>query len=624
MNFKTLSEPEKKFYAELMFKHLSSPDELKDWIKAFLDMEYPNTITDRESTSNPVDAIWQVYESFLHNKGDTPGAIWLSARECLKTVSCAILEIILMLHFELEIAHAAAVESQSAVCLKYIQGYFFKLEPLLAAAGWTNSSQNKRTFEFLTPSGKKPFIKVVICTPKGMNSLHANILVVDELDLADRSALNEGKNIVGYSRKIHPFTLFLSTRKYSFGLMAEMITKADEMNYKLLRWNILDVTEVCGPERHLPLEEKTTMYVAKSLPLQQLNQEKYDFLTLPEQVKFDKLENVHAGCVKCSLLPICRMRLSQLPSSAKDGFYKPIKTVIQKFRENSPEIAESQLLCWKPGSQGLVYGRLNSNLDAESTNYISIKRALEGLLGIEVNYPTEQALFNELVRLGIPMYAGVDWGFTHDSVIIIAAMMPNGEVWIVDCWTSTGMEFSDVLDVAIKFRDKYPLNKWFCDQAEPSFLKSFNKNFMRAPVFTRDVSAGIESIRSKILTASGKRLFKIIKTENTMKVLTAMQKHKFKLDGQGNPTGQPDDEPGIADICDALRYLGQNLFPIKGPFRLKAVQSGVDERTPRQITPNMGSELHQEQMRDEINRHIQPGGQFTGTKGKKGSFFFDF
>jgi hypothetical protein len=329
MNFKNLSDPQKQAYAEIMFKRLSSPDELKDWIKAFLDLEYPNTITDKESTSNPVDAIWQVYDAFAKNDGAVPGAIWLSARECLKTVSVAILEIILMLHFELEIAHAAAVESQSGICLKYIEGFFFKIEPLLLAHGWASASQNKRTFEFLTPSGRKPFIKVVICTPKGMNSLHANLLVVDELDLADRSALNEGKNIVGYSRGINPFTLFLSTRKYSFGLMAEMIDKADEMNYKLLRWNILDVTELCGPERHLPDEPKTTMYVAKSLPLKQINQSEYDFLTPPEQVKFDKLENVHAGCEKCFLLPVCRTRLSKLPPNAKNGFYKPIRSVMQ-------------------------------------------------------------------------------------------------------------------------------------------------------------------------------------------------------------------------------------------------------------------------------------------------------
>lgn len=617
MNFKTLSDADKKAYAELMFKKLSSPDELKDWIKAFLDLEYPNTITDRESTSNPVDAIWQVYNAFLLNDGKVPGAIWLSARECLKTVSVAILEIILMLHFELEIAHAAAVESQSSVCLKYIEGFKFKIEPLLKAAGWEESKNNKRTFEFKTPDGRQPFIKVVICTPKGMNSLHANLLVVDELDLADRAALNEGKNIVGYSRGIHPFTLFLSTRKYSFGLMAEMIERADEMNYKLLRWNILDVTEVCPPSRHLPNDKKTTMYVAKMLPLKQISQEEYDFLTPPEQAKYDPLENVHAGCVKCSLLPVCRMRLSQLPQQAKNGFYKPIQSVQQKFRENNPEIAEAQLLCWKPGSQGLVYPRFTSMLDAESTNVISVKNACETLLGVECFAPSEQNLLQELIRLGIPMYAGVDWGFTHDSVILIVALIPNGEVWVLDCWSAPGMEFTDILDVAIKFRDRYIISKWFCDPAMPSHLKSFNKNAMKSPDFTKDVVGGIEALRSKIVTAAGRRLFKIVHTENTKKVISALQKHKFKLDGQGNPSGQPDDEPGIADICDAARYIAQNLFPIKGPFRLKAVQSGAEEAKTQ--IPNAN-----EQMIEEIHRRLSAKETFTGGTKKKGGFFWNF
>jgi hypothetical protein len=257
-------------------------------------------------------------------------------------------------------------------------------------------------------------------------------------------------------------------------------------------------------------------------------------------------------------------------------------------------------------------------LDAESTNVLSVRRAVQDLLGVEVMYPTEQTLLTELIRLGIPMYAGVDWGFTHDSVIVVLAMIPNGEVWIIDCWSAPGMEFSDILDVATKFRDKYPIIKWFCDPAMPSHLKSFNKNGMKAPDFTKDVIGGIEALRSKLVTASGRRLFKIIKTDNTAKVLSAMQKHKFKLDGQGNPTGQPDDEPGIADICDAIRYLAQNLFPIKGSFRLKAVQSGHEDPQSYNPTPN-------EQMQDELNRRVVSGnGSFEGGTKKKGGFFWNF
>jgi hypothetical protein len=141
---------------------------------------------------------------------------------------------------------------------------------------------------------------------------------------------------------------------------------------------------------------------------------------------------------------------------------------------------------------------------------------------------------------------------------------------------------------------------------------------MKSPDFSKDVVGGIEALRSKIVTASGRRLFKIVKTDNNAKVLSAVQKHKFKMDGQGNPSGQPDDEMGIADICDALRYIAQNLFPIKGPFKIKSVQSGAENSPSQNPTAN-------EQMRNEISRRIVAGdAPIEGATKKKNGFYWNF
>lgn len=612
MNFKDISESEQKQIASLMFQPLSSEEEVKDWIMFYLGLEYPNTTCDKESNSNPLNAIWTVYNAFKINDGKVPGAIWLSARECLKTVSVAILEVLLMVHFKIEIAHASAVESQSHVCLRYIEGFLFKIEPLLKISGWANITQNKRTFEFSTPDGRKPFIKVVICTAKGMNSLHANLLVIDELDLADPAALNEGRNIVGFSRDIHGFTLFLSTRKYSVGNMAEAIEKSDEMGYTLLRWNLLDVTQQCSPKIHLPDEPKEDRYVTKNLPLLQLSKAEFDLIPDVEKPKWDLIEQAHAGCKKCLLLPICRKKLSELPDSANGGFYKPIQSVIQKFKENPPDIAEAQLLCWKPGSEGLVYPRFNAEVGRG--NVITLKEAFETLHG-----PTNKTIFseltilNELQQLGIPIYAGVDWGFTHDAVIMIIAKLPNDEIWILDCFASPGLEFSEILETAKGLRDKYHPQKWFADTAMPSHLLSFNKNGMKCPNFNKDVIGGIEAVRSKIVTAAGHRFLKVLYTENNKKVINAISKHRFII-SQGNVTPKPDDEPGIADIADSLRYIGQNLFPVRGPYKPAAVWT--EENKPVSSNPTA-----EQQMREEISKLVMEGPLEISTK-KKGGFHF--
>ena len=137
MDFALLPEDKKKELSQFMLAPLSSAKEIKDWAKFFLDLEIPTENTDPESTSNPLDAAWYIYETFKFNLGnERPGAIVISCREGLKTIIVTILELLLLLHFQLEVGHAAAIESQSAIALGYIEGFLFKIAALLEIAGW--------------------------------------------------------------------------------------------------------------------------------------------------------------------------------------------------------------------------------------------------------------------------------------------------------------------------------------------------------------------------------------------------------------------------------------------------------------------------------------------------------
>lgn len=621
MNFDSLTESEKKEYAELMFSKLSSAQEVKDWAKLFLGLELPLEITDPESTSSPLDAIWQVYETFKNNSGDVnPGYILMSCREGMKTVSVSILEVLLLLHFQLDIGHAAAVEDQSAIALGYITGFIINIQPLLDVAGWTPVSENKRLIKFATPQGKQPFIKIVICNKKGMNSLHSNVLFLDELDLADPAALKEGKFITSYSKGIYGVKVYLSTRKYAFGNMAAAIEKAPSMNYKVLRWNVLDVTERCPAERHKPEGVKADRYVAKQLELNQISPEEFELLPDVEKTKFDLIKDAYEGCRSCSLLPVCRMRLAAKPVTATGGFYKPIISVKQSFVENDPDAAEAQLLCWKPGSEGLVYPRFNTvALPGKESNTLTLKEAYTRLVGSNPKTSVnEYDLLYEIKQAGIKIVAGVDWGYTHDFVIVIMAIMKTGEVWVLDCYAAPGLEFPDMLNAALTYRDRYDPEKWWCDQAQPSHVKSFNKNRMKSPKFTKDVMGGIESLRSKMTTGDGRKLFKIIQTPNTNKVTTAIQKHRFKLDGQGNVTLEPDDSRGIADICDAARYVGQNEFPVRGSQKPEVSWTDTEEALrPNEVPTRI------QQMKEEIAKRVADDGEMKGGTGKKGGFHWN-
>lgn len=620
MDFLNIPLEQKKELSELLFAPLSSAQEVKDWVRFFLGLELPLEITDPDSTSSPLDSIWQVYNTFKGNSGDVnPGYILLSCREGMKTVSVAILETLLMLHFQIEIAHAAAIESQSSVGLGYISEFISKIKPLMDFAGWEPDTANKRTIKFKTPQGKVTYIKVLICTVKGMNSLHVNALFLDELDLADPKALKQARNIVGYSKGIFGVTVYLSTRKYAFGNMNDAIDTAEEKNYKIIKWNILDVTEACPPSRHLPEQPKQDMYVSTRLPLEQKSKEEFDLIPDAEKHKWELVKDAYAGCVGCPLLSVCKKRLSEKPQTATGGFYKPIISVIQKFKDNDADTAESELMCWRPGSTGLIYPRFNSQVG--KGNVITMKEAYETLTGNETHLKqvSEATLLHELQKAGIPFYAGVDWGYTHDFVIVIMAMIPNGEVWLIETYASPGLEFADQLEIAKGFRDKYKVVAWFCDQAMPSHVKSFTKNGMKSPKFTKDVLGGIEATRSKITDATGRRLFKILYREENKKTITALTKHRFLLDGQGNPTMNPDDDRGIADICDTIRYIGQNKWPVKGHQKPTSTFMDGDGRVSMPQNPS-----NTDMMRNEIQNRLVGGEDFQGSTGKKGGFHWNF
>lgn len=619
MDYRNLSKEQLDEYADFLFAKLQNEEEVRNWIFFFLDLDIPSETIFENSTSNPLNAIWTIYNSFLDNKSseDSPaGYILMSSRESLKTISVAIAELLLLLHFELDIAHAASIEPQSAIGLGYITSFLSKVEPLMAHRGWLNESQNKRTLSFTAPSGKKPYIKILIATAKGFNSIHTNVLFIDELDLTDPAALKEAKGIISFSKGIHGKTVYLSTRKYSFGAMAHVIEKKDELNFKLMNWNVIDVSERCPKTRHLPDKPKQIRYIANDLPLKQIAQEQYNFLAVSEQNKYTKLENVYEGCTTCSLLPICKMKLASKASECAGGFWKPIGSVKGKFAEYDPDTASAQLLCLKPGSTGLVYPRLVITPSIESTNVITLEEAYFSLTNKSYVGVTEEMVLAELKKNETEINAGTDWGFTHSSAIGIFAF-PTDEQWLIDTFAAPNLEFSELLEVALKYQERYEPSKWWCDGARPEFLATFNKHGLRSPKFTKDVIGGIAAVRAKIVDGVGKRRFKILLTESNKKAIAALNKHKFILDGMGEPTDKPDDEPHIADIADMVRMVFQNKCPVKGAGKIYHTIS-EPKSTNEQIAQTTNSSFLKAVQEA---TGVQIANKIVATKKKNGFFF---
>jgi hypothetical protein len=560
----TLEERDKRDY---IFKLLESKEELVDWVLTYFDIDLTTEITDSNSTSNPASAMWEVYCAVRDNTGgDIPGYILLSSRDSYKTLSASILEFLLLLHFQVTIAHMAAIKSQSSKAISYISVFINKVKKYIEHHGWKNISNSQSMIQFRTPLGDEPYIRVIICTMAGANSEHTDLMFIDEIDVVQNPlAYDEAKMIPTGGKGRYPITVKLSTRKFAFGLMQRELDLAKEAGEKILQWNILDVTERCPSDRYNPSGAKkpkrVRRFIAKELPLRQISPEEYEGVAEANKSDWEEAQ-AYEGCLKCPLFAVCKGELAKKSPKAVGGLYKPIKRVINDFKKLNPDMAQAQLLCRKPSTKGLIYGRFEPNLllPLDRRNVITLDEAYEQLMGKpHKNKVTIDDIIEAIKQLGVVAYTGLDWGYTKEFAIVVGVVLDNGDFWILETFGEPELELSDQLEKALEIDARWDIKHWFVDRAYPGSIKTFEGQGLKCPDFKKDVMGGIEAIRGQIVDSVNRRRLKVLYWEKNGKVLQMFKVHHFKLDAIGNVTEDPDDDE-LSDVGDALRYMGQNLF----------------------------------------------------------------
>lgn len=555
-----MTEDEKEIARKFFLVPFKDVQHCHDWVEYFLGVDLPMTRVDPESNSSPAEAIFETYNNYLNDLNfQIPGYIWLSSRDSYKTLSESILAVALMAHFNIPIAHLAAIKAQSEKAISYVNSFLRKIAPVLELFGRTITSETKSKAQVTSPNGEIAYVNVIVCTMAGANSEHVPYMSFDELDVIRfPEAYEEAKLIPTRYKNKGPLTVKCSTRKFAFGIMEKELGETDKTGEKVLRWNILDVTEKCPKTKHQPELPKVIRYIKpRSLPLTNLSPEEYLLLSDPEKKDCEKIE-AYSGCASCPLLSVCQTRLAHRPDTDVGGLYKPVDFTIRQFKITSAEMAEAQLLCWKPTSAGLVYPRFE-----DAGNTITIEQAWERFTGNpSPRGLTLKFLSDTMTSHGVKFYVGIDWGSTHPFAITVSALVGE-EWWFIDSYVVAGLEFDQMMDLIKKVKTLYNPSKAACDTAQPMFIKA-TKKLIPCPNFTKDVQGGIALVRTKICDATGTRRLKVIRHERNEILINGFKKHHFKLDSQGNATDEPDDEIGTADALDTVRYLAQILFDKSG------------------------------------------------------------
>lgn len=463
-----------------------------------------------------------------------------------------------MLHGRRSVVHGAAVLEQSFKMGQYMSSYLNK--PYLRDYVTKKNQRyveitkyvHPETQEILSPDEFKAlspklqleyeeemfYVKILTATVEGFNSEHSAAFVADEYELLPSQAvIEESKLIPGIDAYGHnPITVYISSRKYAFGYVQQLLNDAEKTGTIVKHWNILSIIAKCPAERHRPDLPKLPIYVDDD-NLSAISEEKYTNLAPHEQTNYIKSEGYY-GCLKnCSLFASCKGYLADnQPSSAKT--LKPISFLENKLKQVNTGIAKAQLLCEKPSTEGLIYPKFEPE-----RHVITLDTMYKKIFDEEAPTDlTKRSFIKILEQTGHDFFLGLDYGFTHFFSTCLG-VVHNNSCYILDVISERELDPMEKIDIMNThygdIKDKLVL---YPDPESPADIKLARKHGFRCKDFTKDVQGGISSVRVKLAPNLGldPQLYFLKGDKGVDTLVRSMQVYHWKTD---STTGELTDKP---------------------------------------------------------------------------------
>jgi len=587
-----LSKPVKKKYTkEQETKMLLTPcknkDQLKAWIKYFLNLSLPDCTVSRYSDTNPLQVIWEVYDICVNknNPEKIQELLYVAGRGSGKTLGMAIAELMVLLHDQRDVVHVGAIQNQADRCYAYQKNFLYnrKLKPLVMPS---DIPEDKRIAEKLNMSkssfnigGEKITLEVLPCTLKATNGPHVPLVVVDEIDTVSGEGVKAFKEISGMldsKGNKKALRVGISTRKSRYGLMNKQIENADSEGRTVRKWTAFEFSERCGDERSGT--KKIDLWV---------NQERMETLTKEEfnkkepqkqkdYVQYDAYEN----CAKCPLFPICLTDAKKQTSTS--NMLKPLDEMIQKVRSEGADWALAQLMNLKPSVEGIIFREFEERLHVKNWNQV-----WEILTGMQ--FPgdcTHDMFVKKCHEMGLACYAGVDWGWSNPNTVVYFFVDKRENIYVVRC---DGMTYISqpgwIHHLKTKYHHMYRTQLYVPDAADQGAIQEMKKSGL--PVANQmdkgQINTGVQIIKKWLKVPGGADPKIFFAKETCAPLIQEMNLYHYKLDAAGLVTDIPDD--GNDHWIDALRYPLTLLF---GKSQL-VLGSGLNYDNPNPVADLQGN-----------------------------------
>jgi hypothetical protein len=633
-------QEEQDLRRHFLFRPCDTREELRQWLISYLGLDLPDCMVDQDSTSTPLDMVWTCYSKMrANNDPEFNRVLFFACRDGFKTLGAAAIEVLAIVHLGRSVAHMAAIKEQAKKAQSYVKKSFRRpyLRDFVIGDNETETKivrfYNPKTkhnlttaeYEALTDEQKgqheeisrtlteyrerEDYVKIIICTMQGANSEHVPLMIIDEVDVVTNpAAYAEAQNIPSERAGKLDLTILTSTRKFAFGLVQDEINRKEETGLHVFHWNLIDITQPCPSSRHQCGDPNCVPGSCKAAPtlpiyrsddtLKAIDEKTLQGLSIKEQSTYVK-DFGYSGClINCKLFSVCKTRLATHQTS-KSTFLNKISTVINKFkRQRDIDMAKAQLLCRKPASTGLIYGRFE-----RMRHVLSPAQAFARVFGHPPDdfadgrpgkMMTKAEFLEAIQERDVSWYGAMDFGSAHNYVYV-HGFKDGQRMFVTNVFSSPGLGTDQQVAQVERYRGDAP--RVYGDTEDPQSVRIFKKagwNMMKWKKGPGSLRGGITAVQAKLnpVFSDEPELFFVhdVDEDPGMALMVKrMQEYHWMLDAAGRPTDVPTDDED--DEVDALRYLVMNVFPMKGSG-LTAGNGTTDAGAAESISGSIQPTLH--------------------------------
>ena len=468
------------------------------------------------------------------------------------TLGVAITESALMFHDRRGAVHIGAIEKQAKRAYSYFQTFLQKNKEILSPL--VEKSVIEKTT--LIIDNEPVTLECLPCTMSSLNGPHEACCVMDELDTLSPEGLSAYKQINGIPVRHRltgapPVKIGISTRKSAYGLVQRQMDTALAQGRSIKIWNQIDLTERCEPSRHGT--EEITLFVDQ-MRMHHVPQEEFEKLT--EDKKKDYIAyQATDGCAKCPLFSVCLGDLkNQDPemTAEKSTMITGINDLITRIKGADTDWVLAELMCLKPSTEGLVFKEFEKSRHVVSWNKMWEKLTKE----IPTEEIDEVKFLKEIHKRKLPIYGGIDWGWSAPSTFIAAAVDQDDNVFVLRAFGLTKTNDPTFIHlVKTKFHRLYRIQMYYPDIANGSAVDLMKTAGLPvASKIDKSENLGVQVIKRLLNTPGTSEVKLFISDENCAMMVHEFERYHYEKDGAGE-TIDGKFAKEFDHTIDPLRYI---------------------------------------------------------------------